>query len=1103
MGRSKGHRRSAKAALLALATSLLLLALAAPAQADPPAHTRAKALDVPNLNHACGAAADKQGDLYASSAGESKVKVYDAADHTTPIAEIANANTPCALAVTTTGALYVSEQATGNVVRYKPTAFPLEATPIYGPAEPIHTDGDAEGIATDPFDNRLFVAAGDRIALYKADGTLEKADLLEGQLTEATGVAPYTNPNVEAVAKLRLNLAVADGAGDELEIYSGSSSTLSLKLRKTVTGVDHDDNPGTAEQEFSFGTAGAYLAADRGNENTADGKCIQVQVGGQDQACTQGHFFLHDAGNEAIDEFGASGEFFAQLTSSALEDAEPTQVAVERSGGANDGTLYAGSGSGAGASLLAFAPVFEPSRQSLPAPFSKVLASARAVAVDCEGFVYVAAGTLVRVYSPAGAEVVNFEVPSTTLDLAADCSGNVYVVNLAATEMTYYPPSSYPPSGSTTYTRHTPALVTASGLSGVAVNPANEHAFVVGGFAFTPIIKEFAPPSESSKVEGECGAGLGLTNSRQDIDVYGKNGNVYVTANAAAGILYVLKCGKEAKDAELIREVREGGGCDSGDTGGSNPRIAINQSNGNFVEYANNQPGDVAREYDAFGACIAQFGTFAPNAVGLRLALDNSCALHKPPLTEATTPTCADTYPSNGTAYVANDSSNNTVQPFDVNAFGPLEYPEVEVPPTEEFTLKVNKGGSGTGTVTSSPSGISCDPTCEADFEEDTEVTLTGSPGANSKAVVWSGCDSVISENKCLVTMDADIEVTATFDLEQHQLSVSKTGSGTGKVTSSPPGIDCGSECDELYEHGTVVTLSASPDAGSEFTGFSGACTGATCEVTMTAAKSVTANFDEESTTPKFLLSVDVEGTGSGTVTSDKGLIVCDPACTDEYEEGTVVVLTATPDPGSIFVSWRYCDTGGVAGRKCTITMSKAKAVKATFTTTHDLEVSKAPGSGLGKVQSSPGGILCLATCTETSAAFKEGTQVTLKPTPSKHFHFVQWSGDCTGTDPAGCKVTMGEDHEVEALFAEDAKHLLTLSKSGGGQGTVKSKPTSINCGLTCSTQTSSFYAGEVVELTYTLGKGSEFGGWSGACSGTGACAVTMSEAKGVTAEFK
>ena len=290
--------------------------------------------------------------------------------------------------MTTTGALYVSESATGEVVRYKPDVFPLTGAPVYGPREVIDASTKAKGIAVDPVDNRLYVAEGNRIAIYKADGTFEAA-VLEGELTEATGVAAYTNTS-SLGGSLRLNLAVADGAGDEVEIYSGPASPTSLTLRKTITGVDHDSDPGTAEQEFSFGTAGAYLAADPGNEDPATDKCVQIA----EQSCTQGHFFLHDAGNNAVYELDATGEFFASITATGLSaDAEPTQVAVERSGGANDGTLYVGSGSGAGAELLAFGPVLEPSRPGpLGAPFSKVLTGARAVATDCEGNVYVAAG---------------------------------------------------------------------------------------------------------------------------------------------------------------------------------------------------------------------------------------------------------------------------------------------------------------------------------------------------------------------------------------------------------------------------------------------------------------------------------------------------------------------------------------------------------------------------------------------------------------------------------------------------------------------------------------------------------------------------------------
>ncbi len=77
-----------------------------------------------------------------------------------------------------------------------------------------------------------------------------------------------------------------------------------------------------------------------------------------------------------------------------------------------------------------------------------------------------------------------------------------------------------------------------------------------------------------------------------------------------------------------------------------------------------------------------------------------------------------------------------------------------------------------------------------------------------------------------------------------YTLSVSKTGSGTGTVTSNPAGINCGATCSASYNSGTSVTLTATPDSGSTFTGWSGDCTGTgTCIVSMTSAKSVTASF--------------------------------------------------------------------------------------------------------------------------------------------------------------------------------------------------------------------------------------------------------------------
>ena len=76
-------------------------------------------------------------------------------------------------------------------------------------------------------------------------------------------------------------------------------------------------------------------------------------------------------------------------------------------------------------------------------------------------------------------------------------------------------------------------------------------------------------------------------------------------------------------------------------------------------------------------------------------------------------------------------------------------------------------------------------------------------------------------------------------------LQTERSGTGTGTVTSGPPGIDCGTDCAQSYPSFTEVTLTATPDAGSTFTGWSGAgCSGTgNCQVTVLEATSVTAEF--------------------------------------------------------------------------------------------------------------------------------------------------------------------------------------------------------------------------------------------------------------------
>jgi len=76
------------------------------------------------------------------------------------------------------------------------------------------------------------------------------------------------------------------------------------------------------------------------------------------------------------------------------------------------------------------------------------------------------------------------------------------------------------------------------------------------------------------------------------------------------------------------------------------------------------------------------------------------------------------------------------------------------------------------------------------------------------------------------------------------QLSVATAGSGTGTVSSNPGGITCGTTCSAMFETGKSITLTATPDAGFTFAGWSGACSGtSTCSLNLSADASVTATF--------------------------------------------------------------------------------------------------------------------------------------------------------------------------------------------------------------------------------------------------------------------
>ncbi|WP_237155056.1 InlB B-repeat-containing protein [Oryzibacter oryziterrae] len=408
------------------------------------------------------------------------------------------------------------------------------------------------------------------------------------------------------------------------------------------------------------------------------------------------------------------------------------------------------------------------------------------------------------------------------------------------------------------------------------------------------------------------------------------------------------------------------------------------------------------------------------------------------------------------------------------------------------YTLTVAKAGSGSGTVTSDPSGISCGSTCSADYMQGTEVTLAAVATSGSVFSGWSGGCS--GTGACVVTLDSAKAVTATFTpVPSYALTVSKTGSGSGTVNSAPSGISCGATCSASYSSGTSVTLTATALSGSTFSGWSGACSGtSTCVVSMTAAKSVSAAFTR--TNLSFALAVTKTGTGTGTVTSTPSGISCGASCSKSFASGTSVSLTASAAAGSDFAGWSGAGCSGTG--TCTVSMTASKSVMARFNHRPKITVVRG-GNGAGKVKSSPAGINCGSTC---SATFASTAKIALTATADNGSVFLYWSGACSGTNPV-CTLASGTANKsARAVFGIGGGKLLTVKKSGNGTGAVVSAPEAISCGTACAAR---FVTNASVTLTATASASSKFTGWSGACSGNSkTCRIKMSAARTVTAIF-
>ena len=177
------------------------------------------------------------------------------------------------------------------------------------------------------------------------------------------------------------------------------------------------------------------------------------------------------------------------------------------------------------------------------------------------------------------------------------------------------------------------------------------------------------------------------------------------------------------------------------------------------------------------------------------------------------------------------------------------------------YTLLVSTSGSGT--VTSNDSKINCGLTCSATYTSGS-VTLTASPSSGWTFVGWGGNCS--GTGSCSLTMNGNKSVTATFQEQAPQtytLSVSKSGTGDGTITSYPSGISCGSGCPSAsttFSSGQSVTLTASADSNSRFVSWSGDSDCSDGSVAMNGNRSCAATFN---TRPSISFNEEISSGGT------------------------------------------------------------------------------------------------------------------------------------------------------------------------------------------------------------------------------------------------
>jgi hypothetical protein len=233
--------------------------------------------------------------------------------------------------------------------------------------------------------------------------------------------------------------------------------------------------------------------------------------------------------------------------------------------------------------------------------------------------------------------------------------------------------------------------------------------------------------------------------------------------------------------------------------------------------------------------------------------------------------------------------------------------------------------------------------------------------------------------------------------LPSTDLTVTKSGAGSGTVKSDPFGIDCGELCTMHMDAEGVVELTATPEMGHAFRGWSGDCSGSgTCTIDSSFSAEVDARFEVVST-----VTVQMTGEHVDVVSNPPGLVCTDDTCAGEFARGTDVTLSFAPSPSLHFDGWSgACD--GIDSM-CTVHVGDAP-IDAGMKLRRLLGLSL---SATGDGYLFAGGTSCHYS--DCATLVPEGDTITLQAQRGPMAMFSTWSGDCASANSDSCTLVMSQ----------------------------------------------------------------------------------------------